>query len=91
MENDVCVGNYSVSMSNAFRFVKDQGIFATEKFDALHESEEEELARCAICFVLQWADGIDNICAKIDERNEATASQLPAVLGIIETRQYLLC
>ena len=79
-ENEVCIGDYSVSIANAIRFIKDQGTFTADKFDDLDQETQKNVARSTACFVLNMIDGIGKICGERDERNLATTFQLPHVL-----------
>ena len=43
-ENEECVGDYSLSLLNAIRFIKDQGTFTVDKFDALDPATQTNVA-----------------------------------------------
>ena len=73
-------GEFSVSISNDIGFIKDQGSFAMEKFDALDQDTQKEVAQRIAQFVLNMIEGIQKICSERDELNLATESKLPAVL-----------
>ena len=44
-ENEVIFEEYPVSISNAIGFIKDQGSFTMENFDALDQETQKEVAR----------------------------------------------
>ena len=44
-ENKMIVGEYSVSICNAIGFIKHQGSFTMEKFDALDQGTQKEVAQ----------------------------------------------
>ena len=51
-----------------------------EKFDALDQDTQKEVARSVPQFVLNMIEGIQKICNERDEQNLATESKLPIVL-----------
>ena len=71
-ENEVCVGDYCLTICDSIRFIKDQGTFTADHFDALDEVTKKDFAKSVALFVLKLADGISNICGERDECNQAT-------------------
>ncbi len=68
-EYEVCVGNYSVSIANAIRFIKDQGTFTADTFVALEQETQKDVEQSVPRFVLNLIDGIQQIFGERNERN----------------------
>ena len=51
-----------------------------DKFDALDQDTQKDVAQSADQLELNMIDGIQKICGQRDEQNRATASKLPAIL-----------
>ena len=61
------VGEYSITTANAIRFIKDQGSFTADKFEALDPEIRNYVARHVSIFLLKLIDGIQKICGERDE------------------------
>ena len=60
--NEISVGDYSMSISDAILFIKDQGTFTADTLAALGEEAQVDVARNVSRFMLKLIEGIENVC-----------------------------
>ncbi len=68
MVDESCLNKYSVTIADAVRFMKDQGIFGQKSWKVWYEKRSSAV----IGFFRFENGGIDKISGKRDEQNQAT-------------------